>query len=125
MEKLPAKITENGIHYTLHGDYYIPDLTCPRDDRPIGKWGRMHLIYLREHKPGLHSQMVWSGKLNGCLADLNEQAQARLDLIVRQIAAAEGLNEKLKAADQMEWVLRTNSVLLRAEEVILHEMVFR
>ncbi len=125
MEKLPAEITENRIHYTLHRDYYIPDLTCPQDSRPIGKWGRMHLIYLKEHKPGLYSQMILSGKLNSYLVDLNEQAQARPDLIVRQMAAAEGIDEKLKTADQMEWIRRMNSIWHRAEEVILHEMVFR
>ncbi len=99
MEKLPAKITEIRIHYTLHGDYYIPDLTCPQYSRPIGKWGRMHLTYLKEHRPGLYSQMILSGKLNSYLVDMNEQTQARLDLIVRQMAAAEGIDEKLKAAD--------------------------
>ena len=123
MEKLPAEITENGIHYTLHGDYYIPDLTCPRDNRSPGKWGRMHLIYLRKHKSGLHSQMVLSGKLNSYLADLNKQAQARLDLIVRQMAAAEVVDEKLKAADEMEWVRRMNSIRHRAEEIVIAEMV--
>ena len=97
MEKLPAEFTENGIHYTLHGDYYVPDLTCLWDDRPIGKWGRMDMAYLKEHKPGLYSQIVLSGKLNGYLADLNEQAQALLNLVVRQMAAAEDVNEKLKA----------------------------
>lgn len=109
MEKLPSEITENGIHYTLYGEYYIPDLTCPRDDRPIGKWGRMHLAYLKEHKPGLYSQMILSGELDRCLADLNEQARARLDLIVRQMAASEEVDEKLKAADQMESIFRNRN----------------
>ena len=123
MEKLPAETTENGIHYTLHGEYYVPNLTCPRDDHPVGKWGRMHLIYLKEHRPGQYSQMVLSGKLNSYLADLDEWVQARLDLIVRQMAAAEVVDEKLKAADEMEWVRRMNSIRHRAEEIVIAEMV--
>lgn len=124
MEKLPAEITENGIHYTLHGDYYIPDLTCPRDDRPIGKWGRMHLAYLKEHKPGLYSQMVLSGKLNSYLADLNEQAQARLEVIIQQMQHSEGTDEMMKAQDQMLWVGRMNSIQQRAEEIVVDELIF-
>ena len=76
MERLPIEITENGIYYTLQGGYYFPDLVGPGENRPIGKWGRMHLNCLKEHKPGLYTQLILSGKLNRCLADLNEQAQS-------------------------------------------------
>lgn len=124
MEKLTAEITENEIHYTLHGDYYIPDLTCPRDDRSPGKWGRMHLAYLKEHKPGLYSQMVLSGKLNSYLADLNEQAQARLEVIIQQMQHSEGTDEMMKAQDQMLWVGRMNSIQQRAEEIVVDELIF-
>lgn len=99
MNELLVEITENGIHYTLHGDYYLPDLAGSEERRPIGKWGRMHLNYLKEYKPGLYTQLILSGKLHRCLADLNEQAQARLELIIRQMKEAEGIDEKMKGTD--------------------------
>ncbi len=124
MEKLPTKSMENGIHYTLHGDYYIPDLVGPKEQQPIGKWGRMHLAYLKEHRPGLYSQLILSGELNRFLADLNEQAQTRLEVIVRQLQNSEGVDEKMKTQDQMAWVGRMNNIRQRAEEVIIHDLVF-
>ncbi len=124
MDRLPEEITENGIHYTLHGDYYFPDLVGPKEDRPIGKWGRMQLDYLKECKPGLYTQLILSGELYHCLADLNDQAQARLELIIRQMKEAEKIDEGMKGADQMEWVRRMNSIRQRAEEVMLQELVY-
>lgn len=122
---LPEEITENGIHYTLHGDYYFPDLAAPEtDSRPIGKWGRMHLAYLKEHKPGLYSHLILSGRLYRQLVDLNDQAQARLEVIVRQMQRSEGVDEKMKAQDQMLWIGRMNSIRERAEEIILAELIF-
>ena len=122
---LPEEITENGIHYTLHGDYYFPDLAAPEtDSRPIGKWGRMHLAYLKEHKPGLYSHLILSGRLYRQLADLNDQAQARLEVIVRQMQRSEGVDEKMKAQDQMLWIGRMISIRERAEEIILAELIF-
>lgn len=122
---LPEEITENGIHYTLHGDYYFPDLAAPEtDSRPIGKWGRMHLAYLKEHKPGLYSHLILSGRLYRQLAELNDQAQARLEVIVRQMQRSEGVDEKMKAQNQMLWIGRMNSIRERAEEIILAELIF-
>ena len=122
---LPEEITENGIHYTLHGDYYFPDLAAPEtDSRPIGKWGRMHLAYLKEPNPGLYSHLILSGRLYRQLADLNDQAQARLEVIVRQMQRSEGVDEKMKAQDQMLWIGRMNSIRERAEEIILAELIF-
>ena len=116
---------QNGLDYTLHGDYYFPDLTAPEaDSKPIGKWGRMHLAYLKEHKPGLYSHLILSGKLYQTLAELNEQAQARLEVIIRQMQRSEGVDERMKAQDQMLWVGRMNSIRERAEEIILAELIF-
>ena len=123
MDRLPTEIMENGIHYTLHGDYYFPDLAEPEQDRPIGKRGRIYLNYLKEHKPGLYTQLILSGELYHCLADLNDQAQARLELIIRQMKEAEKIDEGMKDADQMEWVRRMNSIRQRAEEVMFQELV--
>ncbi|MBR3018905.1 MAG: TnpV protein, partial [Clostridia bacterium] len=91
---------------------------------PIGKWGRMHLAYLKEHKPGLYSHLILSGKLYRQLAELNDQAQARLEAIIRQMQRSEGVDERMKEQDQMLWVGRMNSIRERAEEIILAELIF-
>ena len=100
MERLPTIITENGIHYTPHGDHCFADPDGPEEDRPVGKWGRMHLNYLKEHRPGLYTQLILSGKQHQYLADLNEQAQDRM----------------LRAG-------RMNSIRQRAEEPVVSELV--
>ena len=112
------------ITYTLVGDYYIPNIALPEENRPIGKWGRMHREYLKEHHPIRFNDLVLSGQLWTYLADLNEQAQERLSLFIEQMKAAEGVTEKLKATDQMSWVGAMNSIRNRAEELILHEMIY-
>ena len=115
----------NGLWYELIGDYYIPVLTLSSEEqRPIGKWGRMHRDYLKEQRPILFNDLILSGQLWSYLADLNEQAQKRLSLIVEQMKASEGVTEKLKATDQMAWVTAMNSIRNRAEEIVLHELVY-
>ena len=114
----------NGLWYELIGDYYIPVLTLSSEEqRPIGKWGRMHRDYLKEHRPILFNDLILSGQLWTYLADLNKQAQERLSVIVEQMKEAEGVTEELKAADQMAWVGAMNSIRNRAEEIILREMI--
>ena len=115
----------NGLDYTLHGDYYFPDIKGQEaDSQPIGKWGRMHLAYLKEHKPGLYSRLILSGRLYRDLAELNDQAQARLEVIIWQMQHSEGVDERMKAQDQMLWVRKMNSIRERAEETILAELIF-
>ena len=114
----------NGLWYELIGDYYIPVLTLSSEEqRSIGKWGRMHREYLKEHRPILFNDLILSGQLWTYLADLNEQAQECLSVIVEQMKEAEGVTEDLKAADQMAWVGAMNSIRNRAEEIILREMI--
>ena len=114
----------NGLWYELIGDYYIPVLTLSSEaQRPIGKWGRMHREYLKEHRPILFNDLILSGQLWTDLAALNEQAQERLSLIIEQMKASESVTEELKAADQMAWVGAMNSIRNRAEEIILREMI--
>ena len=115
----------NSLWYELIGDYCIPILTLSSEEqRPIGKWGRMHRDYLKEHRPILFNDLVLSDRLWTYLADLNEQAQDRLSLIIEQMKASEGVTEELKAADQMAWVGAMSSIRNRAEEIILREMIF-
>ena len=118
------KMSENGIEYVLAGDYYIPDLKLPDEERTIGKYGRMHRDYLEEHHPLRFNHLVLEGQLWTYLADLNEQAQSRLQLIIRQMQEPESVNEELKIYDQMAWVRAMNSIHNRAEEIILQELVY-
>ena len=115
---------EYSLEYIRSGDYFIPNLTLPEETRPIGKWGRMHREYLREYKPIQYNCLLLSGKLWTYLADLNEQAQDRLEQMVHQMKMAEGVTEELKAADPMAWVQRMNNIRNRAEEIILRELVY-
>ena len=124
MSELKPRITENGIDYILVGDYYIPDLKLPEEHRPIGKYGRMHREYLREAHPARLNTLTLTGELWTYLADLNEQAQERLDTIMEQMKDAEGVTEELKRTQEMEWVRRCNNIHNRAEEIILQEMIY-
>ena len=124
MEKLKERITENGIDYILAGDYYIPDLKLPEEDRPIGRFGRLHREYLKQEHPARYSSLILTGKLWTYLADLNEQAEKRRDLIIEQMKAAEGVTEELKARNQLEWVGRMNNIRNRAEEIINSELIY-
>lgn len=117
------KITENGIMYKLVGDYYIPALEVTDEERSIGKYGRMYRDYLKEHNPMMFNDLPLTGRLWSYLADLNEQAQSRLQLIIKQMQEAENVTDELKARDQMAWVRAMNSILNRAEEIVVREMI--
>ena len=112
------------MDYIPAGDFYIPNLELPQESRPIGKWGRMHRRYLETYHPIRFNQLVLSGKIWTHLADLNEQAQARMETLVGQMKTAEGVTESLKAADPMAWVQRMNSIQARAEEIVREEIIF-
>ena len=114
-----------GLWYELQGDYYIPCLKLPDEEqRPIGAWGQRHLRYLRRHRKVLYTELLTSGKLNGYLADLNEQAEAMFLELVKQLAAREGVTEQLKAQDQILWVQRMNNIRDRAIEIVNHELIY-
>ena len=124
MTELKPRIHENGIDYVLVGDYYVPDLKLPEERRPIGRWGRVHQSYLKQYRPMLYNELILSGKLHTVLADLNEQAVDRLNLIISQMMEAEGVTEAMKAENQMLWVQSMNSIRSRAEEIIKAELIY-
>ena len=124
MEELRQTIQEHGIRYQLEGDYYLPVLKLPEENRPLGRWGRLHKTYLKHHRPVLYQSLLLSGKLYTALADLNEQATERCSLIIRQMAEDEGITEELKANAPMRWVQAMNSIRSRAEEIIQSEMIY-
>lgn len=124
MKELKPRIHENGIDYVLVGDYYVPDLKLPEERRPIGHWGRLHQSYLKLYRSILYNELILSGRLHTVLADLNEQAADRLNLIIRQMAQAEGVTEATKVDNQMLWVQSMNSIRNRAEEIIKAELIY-
>ena len=124
MEELRQTIQEHGIRYQLEGEYYLPVLELPEENRPIGRWGRLHKAYLKNYRPVLYQSLLLSGKLYTVLADLNEQATERCSLIIRQMAEAEGITEDLKENDPMRWVQGMNAIRSRAEEIIQSEMIY-
>ena len=124
MEELRQTIQEHGIQYQLEVDYYLPVLELPEENRPIGRWGRLHKAYLKNYRPILYQSLLLSGKLYTVLADLNEQAAERCSRIIRQMAEVEGITEELKAKDPMRWVQGMNSIRSRAEEIIRAEMIY-
>ena len=117
-------IRKNELGYLQTGDYFIPDLKLPQENRSISKYGRMYRDYLQEHNPIRFDDLVLEGKLWTYLADLNEQAQNRLQLIIMQMQEAECVNDELKENNQMAWVQAMNSIHNRAEEIVLHELVY-
>ena len=124
MEKLPKRITENGIDYVLAGDYYIPALRLTEESRPIGRWGRLHKAYLEEARPALYLSLLLSGNLWTYLADLNEQAQERFERLIDGMKQAQGITEQLKAENALEWVRRMNNIRACAMEIVNKEIIF-
>lgn len=136
--------SSNGLWYELQGDYYIPCLTIPEEEqRPIGVWGygcpvdtsaegrstdradrrdRRHLRYIREYRKGIYNSLLCSGKLNGCLANLNEQVEDMFFRLVKEFAEKEGVTESLKAENQMLWVQQMNAVRGTATEIVIRSL---
>ena len=117
--------SNNGLDYTLVNDHYLPNLTTAAPaEHPTGRWGRLHKMYLKEQHPIRYNQLLLSGELGGYLAKLDKQAEEQLALTVQQMQEAEGVTETLKAAGQLEWVRRMNSIRNCAEEIIQAEMIY-
>ena len=113
------------LTYTRNGDYLIPDLTLTEQPRkPLGKYGRMRKKYLQEHRPILWNQMILSETLYPHLWEIDETANRRLEQMMKEMAAQNGVTESLKAADPMKWVGLMNSLKAQAEEILLNELIY-
>ena len=116
---------QNGDTYTQVGDVLLPDLSIEEaEQRFIGKYGRMRKRYLKGHRPVLYSNMLLSGKLFCHLTEIDQSCEERLELIIRQMAEREGVDEARKASDQMEWVACMHNIRSRAEEIVLSEVIY-
>ena len=118
---------EMGGIYIRHGDYLIPCLTLPEEEKQrfIGVWGQRHKRYLKEHKRAAYITLLTSGRLNDYLADIEEQAQERFERIVEKMKRAQGITEQLKAENQMEWVARMNNIQSCAREIVNKEIIYQ
>lgn len=113
-----------GGTYTKVGDYYLPNLVPAEEKTEIGLWGQRHLRYIKQHHKVRYTNLLTSGKLNSYLADIDKQAENMLFLLVKQMAECEGVTEKLKADNQMEWVSQMNNIRIRATEIVNNNIIY-
>ena len=113
-----------GLKYELVGDYYLIAGDDEPEERPIGIWGQRHLRHLKQHHKTVYTELMTSGKLNGYLADLNEQAEDMFLRLVKELAAKEGITETLKVKNQMLWIQRMNAVRETATEIINNDLIY-
>ncbi len=125
---LPKHYTneQTGIRYTLHGDYYLPDLALPKqeDNRPIDKWGNLRKTYLQRHKRAMYNYLVCNLTLHTHLADVDEQARDMFDTLTEQMMKKEGVTEELKEQNQTEWICRMSNIQERATEIVCKELIY-
>ena len=115
----------NGLWYERQGDYYIPCLSLPaEEEQPIGLWGQRHLRYIKEYRKARYTSLLLGGSLYSYLADIDQQAQERLDTVTEQMAQSQGITEALKAADQMAWVGWMNNIRFAATEIVNTEIIY-
>ena len=116
---------DNGLWYELSGDYYLPCLTVPAEEKQsVGVWGQRHKRYLKEYRPALYNALLLSGKLNAYLAGIDQQAQELMDTIIQQMAEAQEITETMKATDQMAWIGKMNNIRASAMEVVDKEIIY-
>ena len=116
---------KTGISYTLQGDYYLPNITLPvEENKPIGIWGQRHLRYIRQHRKVFYTNLLTSGKLNSYLADVDEQAEDMFFRLVEQMVEREGITEKLKAEQPMEWIGKMNALREATTGIVNAKVIF-
>ena len=116
---------DNGLWYELSGDYYLPCLTVPAEEKQsVGVWGQRHKRYLKEYRPALYNALLLSGKLNAYLAGIDQQAKELMDTIIQQMAEAQEITETMKATDQMAWIGKMNNIRASAMEVVDKEIIY-
>lgn len=115
---------KNGLSYTLHGDYYLPDLEINEEEPTYGKYGIMRKQFLKEHRNARYQYLVLTGKLTEHLNQVDKEAREKVEMLVEQMAEQWGVTEELKMQDQMEWVRRMNNIQATAEEIALKEIIY-
>ena len=116
-------IEQNGITYELRGEQYYPLLELP-EQKEVGKYGKLHLEYLKEHLKGYHTTLLMEGTLNQWLCEIDLEAKTMLESIISRLATERGIDENLKARDMLRWVAEMNNIKASAEEIVLREVVY-
>ena len=115
---------KNGMSYTLHGDYYLPDLVLREEEPTYGKYGMLRKQFLKEHRSAGYQYLLLTGKLNEHLNQTNQEAREQVETLMEQMTEKQGVTEELKAQDQMEWVRLMNNIKASAEEIVLKNMIY-
>ena len=115
---------KNGMGYTLHGDYYLPDLVLREEEPTYGKYGMLRKQFLKEYRSARYQYMLLTGKLNEHLNQIDQEAREQVEMLMKQMAEKKGVTEELKAQDQMEWVRLMNNIKASAEEIVLKNMIY-
>ena len=115
---------KNGMGYTLHGDYYLPDLVLREEEPTYGKYGMLRKQFLKEHRSARYQYMLLTGKLNEHLNKIDQEVREQVETLMEQMIEKQGVTEELKAQDQMKWVRLMNNIKASAEEIILKNMVY-
>ena len=118
------KIIKNGIEYVRNGDYYIPNLKAPEGTYNIGKYGRLHSIFIKENRPTVYSMKMLNGTWLAYLEEIDTTAQEMIDKLIKDMAVKQGFTEELKAKDQMAWVGAMNNIRHSAEEILYKDLLF-
>ena len=115
---------KNGMSYTLHGDYYLPDLVLREEEPTYGKYGMLRKQFLKEHRSARYQYLLLTGKLNEQLNQTDQEAREQVEMLMKQMAEKKGVTEELKVQDQMKWVRLMNNIKVSAEEIILKNTVY-
>ena len=115
---------KKGMSYTLHGDYYLPDLVLNEEEPTYGKYGMLRKQFLKEHRSARYQYMLLTGKLNEHLNQIDQEVREQVETLMEQMTEKQGVTEELKAQDQMKWVRLMNNIKVSAEEIILKNMVY-
>ena len=115
---------KNGMSYTLHGDYYLPDLVLREEEPTYGKYGMLRKQFLKEHRSARYQYLLLIGKLNEHLNQTDQEAREQVETLMEQMTEKQGVTEELKAQDQMKWVRLMNNIKASAEEIILKNMIY-
>ena len=114
----------NGLSYTLHGDYYLPDLAVNEEELTYGKYGMLRKQFLKVHRPARYQYLLMTGELTAHLNRVDQEAREQVETLVKQMAEKQGVNENLKRQDQMRWVRLMNNVKASAEEIVIREIIY-
>lgn len=115
---------KNGMSYTLHGDYYLPDLVLNEEESTYGKYGMLRKQFLKEHRSARYQYLLLTGKLTEHLNQIDQEAREQVETLIEQMVEKQGVTEELKVQDQIKWVRLMNNIKVRAEEIVLKNMVY-